>query len=191
MNICVFCSSANNLNEKYQTTARQLGEKIAKGNHQLVYGGAKVGLMHIVAENTRNHGAQTIGIVAQVIKNNNVASSSDDQQFITPTMHERKALMREKSDAVIALPGGFGTLEELLEVLTLKQLGEINIPVVIFNIDHYYDHLIDQFKTAVKDGFSKEAYLGLYLETTSIDDAFEYIETYRNTSDKTSITKWN
>ncbi|MGB0977096.1 MAG: TIGR00730 family Rossman fold protein [Prolixibacteraceae bacterium] len=190
MNICVFCSSANHLDNKYQEKAIELGQFIGKHNHQLVYGGANVGLMDVVANNVRLNNGRTIGIVAQVIKNNNVASDQDDEQHITPTMHERKALMREKSDAIIALPGGFGTLEELLEVLTLKQLGEINMPIVILNIDHYYDGLLEQFKAAVTEGFSKEQYMKLFFETERVDEAIAYIETYK-ISEVAGLTKWN
>ncbi|QZE12949.1 TIGR00730 family Rossman fold protein [Halosquirtibacter laminarini] len=190
MNICVFCASANHLDEKYKNDAIKLGQIIGQNGHTLVYGGANVGLMHMVAQNVKFQGAERIGVVAQVIKDNNVAATDDTKQIITPTMHERKAKMRELSDAFIALPGGFGTLEELLEVLTLKQLGVIKQPIVILNTDHYYDSLLSQFQKAVNEGISKEVYLNLFYETDSIDKAIDFLENDKKTNRKIE-TKWN
>ena len=122
MSICVFCSSSNAIPEFYFEEAQKLGKLIGDNNHALVYGGATVGLMHTVAEAARQAGAISIGIIPESIHNKRISSPSDHKQIITPNMRDRKYLMRKRSEAFIALPGGFGTLEEILEVITLKQL---------------------------------------------------------------------
>ena len=126
MNICVFSSSSNAIPEIYFEEARKLGHLIGESGWKLIYGGANVGLMHACAEAARETGAKTVGIIPELIHAHRLSSPNDHEQIVTPNMRERKYLMRKRSNAFIALPGGFGTLEEILEVITLKQLNYHN-----------------------------------------------------------------
>jgi cytokinin riboside 5'-monophosphate phosphoribohydrolase len=178
MNICVFCSSSNAVPEKYFEQAKVLGALIGSNHHTLVYGGASVGLMHAVAEASREAGAIAIGIIPELIHNHRLSSPFDHEQIITPNMRERKYLMRKRSDAFIALPGGFGTLEEVLEVITLKQLQYHHKPVVLINSYGFYNALIEQFEVAYRESFAKEDYRSLYFIADDADQAIQYIQEY-------------
>ena len=155
MNICVFCSSSNAIPELFFEEANKLGKLIGDHHHEIIYGGATVGLMHTVAEAARKAGARSVGIIPESIHKKRLSSPLDHEQIITPNMRERKYLMRKRSDAFIALPGGFGTLEEILEVITLKQLQYHNKAIVFINTDGFYDSLFAQFERAYCDSFSK------------------------------------
>jgi len=187
MNICVFCSSSNAIPELYFDEARQLGKLIGDNHHAIVYGGATVGLMHTVAEAARQAGALSLGIIPESIHNRRLSSPLDHEQIITPNMRERKYLMRKRSDAFIALPGGFGTLEEILEVITLKQLQYHNKAIVFINTDGFYDSLFAQFERAFRDSFSKEDYKSTYYIAADSVEALRYIENYQPVE---LATKW-
>ncbi len=146
MNICVFCSSSNALDTFYFEEAYELGKRIAENGHRLVYGGANVGLMHHVADTVLKFKGTALGIIPQKIFDRNLGANYIDELVITNTMDERKAIMRDRSDAFIALPGGFGTLEEILEVLTLKQLDYHRKPIVFVNTHGFYNDLFAQFE---------------------------------------------
>jgi uncharacterized protein (TIGR00730 family) len=135
--------------------------------------------MHTVAEAARQAGARSVGIIPESIHNNRLSSPRDDEQIITPNMRERKYLMRKRSDAFIALPGGFGTLEEILEVITLKQLQYHNKPIVFVNTNGFYDSLFAQFERAYKDSFSKEDYKSTYFIASDSEEAITYIQNYQ------------
>jgi len=175
MNICVFCSSSNSIDEKYFREARRLGELIGKNNYNIIYGGANVGLMHECSETARKNGAYTTGIIPKLIHERKLSSENDDELVITPNMRERKYLMRKKSDAFVALPGGFGTLEEILEVIALKQLNYHSKPVIIVNSYGFYDSLLQQFEKSYSENFSKEEYRHLYFIAENSDDAISYL----------------
>jgi cytokinin riboside 5'-monophosphate phosphoribohydrolase len=179
MNICVFCSSSNAIPELYFEEARKLGKLIGDNNHEIIYGGATVGLMHAVAEAARNAGARSVGIIPESIHNRRLSSPLDHEQIITPNMRERKYLMRKRSDAFIALPGGFGTLEEILEVITLKQLQYHNKPIVFVNTDGFYNSLFDQFERAYRESFSKADYKSTYFIASDAEEAINYIRNYQ------------
>ena len=148
MNICVFSSSSNAIPEIYFNEAKQLGALIAKEGHTLINGGANVGLMEAITISARKAGAKTIGIIPE--------------RFIGRSL---KSKMREISDAFIALPGGFGTLEEILEVITLKQLDYHSKPVIIVNTNNFYKHLFMQLEVAFKEMFAKSIYKELFRHT--------------------------
>jgi len=180
MYICVFCSSSNALAEIYFEQARDLGKQIGEGCHTLVYGGANVGLMQAVAQSAKEAGGQSIGIIPELIHNKRLSSSTDSEQIITPNMRDRKYLMRKRSDAFIALPGGFGTLEEILEVITLKQLHYHQKPIVFINTNGFYNPLLDQFERCYSESFSKLAYKSLYYIAANCSDAMNYISNYKH-----------
>jgi hypothetical protein len=187
MNICVFCSSSNLLKQIYVDEAFALGRLIGSKKYGLVYGGTNVGLMNEVARSVKLAGGKALGVIPKLISDFGIAASYLDELIITPDMSERKKLLREKSDAFIALPGGFGTLEEVLEVITLKQLGYHNKPIVFINTNSYYNHLIDQFELSYQDQFAKSDYKKLYYFSKNCIDAVNYIENYRQEKE---VTKW-
>jgi uncharacterized protein (TIGR00730 family) len=187
MNICVYCSSSNAIPELYFQEAVELGKLIGGNHHTIVYGGATVGLMHTVAEAARQAGAISLGIIPESIHNKRLSSPLDHEQIITANMRDRKYLMRKRSDAFIALPGGFGTLEEILEVITLKQLQYHRKAIVFINTNGFFDSLFAQFERAYRESFSKEDYKSTYFVAANSEEAIEYIHNYQYTE---LTTKW-
>jgi len=179
MNICVFCSSSNALADNYFREAEILGTLIGEHDHSLINGGANVGLMEAVTLAAKNAGALTTGIIPEMMKGKNLISNHAHEVEITNDMASRKARMRELSDAFIALPGGFGTLEEILEEITLKQLDYHRKPIVFINTGDFFKHLFLQFEQAFADHFSKPEYRKLYHITDNPADAISYIENYQ------------
>lgn len=178
MNICVFSSSSNAINEVYFHEAEQLGKLIAKGNHTLINGGANVGLMEAVTISASKAGAKTIGIIPERLIGRSLASENSHEVIITPNMHDRKSKMRDISDAFIALPGGFGTLEEILEVITLRQLSYHTKPIVFINTNNFFEFLFKQFDVTYHEMFAKEIYRELYFIAQNADEAMKYISNY-------------
>lgn len=153
--ICVYCS-ARNVAPIYQESIKALGEWIGESGRTLVYGGSRSGLMGMIADSTLNHGGQAIGIIPHHIQDLEIMHEGLSEQHVVDTMHERKQMMIEKSDAFIAMPGGFGTLEEFLEVLTWKQLKLHDYPIVLANINGYWDPLIDMLNKAIDNRFAEK-----------------------------------
>jgi uncharacterized protein (TIGR00730 family) len=151
--ICVFCGSSTGIKQDYAVGARELGLVLAKQNIDLVYGGGHVGLMGIVADAAMSAGAKAIGVIPRCLADKEVAHQGLTELRIVQTMHERKAQMAELSDGFIAMPGGFGTLEELFEVITWAQLGIHKKPFGLFNIAGYFDKLIEFLDFQVEQGF--------------------------------------
>ncbi|MGE0020270.1 MAG: TIGR00730 family Rossman fold protein [Draconibacterium sp.] len=178
MNICVFSSSSNAIAEVYFEEAHALGKLIAEGNHALINGGANVGLMEAVTVAASNHGAKTIGIIPEMLKERSLASDNAHQVIVTPDMQERKARMRDMSDAFIALPGGFGTLEEILEVITLRQLSYHTKPIVFINTSGFFNHLFKQFEVSYYEMFAKDVYRELYFIAENAAEAMDFIMNY-------------
>jgi uncharacterized protein (TIGR00730 family) len=154
--ICVFCGSGVGKRPVYIQKARALGTLIAKSEMELVYGGGNIGLMREVADAAIEAGGRVVGVMPKHIVNKEIAHNGISKLHIVDSMHERKALMSQLSDAVIAMPGGFGTIDELFEILTWNQLEIINKPAAIFNIDGYFDHLISFVKHAVEEKFVRQ-----------------------------------
>ena len=178
MNICVFSSSSNAIKDIYFKEAKRLGSLIAKENHILINGGANVGLMEAVTIAAKNGGAKTIGIIPERLINRSLASENSHEVVVTNDMQERKSKMRELSDAFIALPGGFGTLEEILEVITLRQLGYHSKPVVFINTNNFFEFLFKQFETTYLEMFAKDTYRNLYFIVNNSDEAIDHITNY-------------
>jgi uncharacterized protein (TIGR00730 family) len=144
--ITVFCGSSSGTEEIYTTQATLLGETLAIRNIELVYGGAKVGLMGAVADGVLNQGGKVIGVLPNFLGAKEIAHPKLTELILVATMHERKTKMNDLCDGVIVLPGGFGTLDELFEMLTWAQLGLHKKPIAILNVDGYYDALIFLYK---------------------------------------------
>ncbi|NOZ35055.1 MAG: TIGR00730 family Rossman fold protein [Chlorobi bacterium] len=186
-NICIFCSSSDVLDDIYFRTAVSVGKRIAENNDILLFGGANVGMMKKIAQTVKEHNGKLIGIIPQKIKDNNLACKIVDELIVTPDMHSRKAKLEETADAFIALPGGFGTLEELSEVITLKHLGYHNKPVVILNINGFYNNLLAFYDTIYEERFAKSEFRKYYYVTDNSVDAFKYIENYKA---EKAVSKW-
>jgi uncharacterized protein (TIGR00730 family) len=154
LNICVFCSSAGGLPEVYREAARELGRELAGRGHRLVYGGGNVGLMGEVARSVHEHGGTVVGVIPQDLVDRELAYDQADELLVTATLRERKAEMDVRADAFVALPGGFGTLEELLEVLTLRQLRLHDRPIVLVNVAGYWDPFLAMVEDMVGQGFA-------------------------------------
>lgn len=152
-NVCVYCGSGEGLTPQYKQTAIQVGADIAKHNMSLIYGGGSTGLMGAAAQSALDNGGYVTGIIPEFLQNREVMLEQCSELIITQNMHERKMLFFEKSDAFIALPGGIGTLEELVEMMTWKQLGRHKKPVLIANVNGFWDPLIALLKQMKDETF--------------------------------------
>lgn len=162
--ICVFCGSSPGLRPAYKQAAQAMGKALALKGIGLVYGGGNVGLMGVVADATLEAGGEVIGVIPQALVDKEVAHTGLKDLRVVGSMHERKALMAELSDAFVALPGGFGTFEEFCEVLTWAQLGLHRKPCGLLNVEGYYDHLISLFNHGVTEQFIRPQHRSLVLE---------------------------
>ncbi|HUD32598.1 MAG TPA: TIGR00730 family Rossman fold protein [Variovorax sp.] len=150
--ICVYCGSRPGERPEFTASARAVGHWIGERGGQLVYGGGRTGLMGTVAEATREAGGRVVGIIPQALVDKEVANRACDELLVVDTMHERKALMGERADAFLALPGGIGTFEELFEIWTWRQLGYHDKPIGILNVAGYYDGLLAFMAHSVGEG---------------------------------------
>ena len=151
--ICVYCGSRPGEGAAFAQAAAAVGQWIGSHGGQLVYGGGRSGLMGTVAEATRLAGGRVVGVIPQTLVDKELANQQCDELHIVQTMHERKALMAERASAFVALPGGLGTFEEILEVATWGQLNQHQKPMMIYNVNGFYDALITQLDHAVEEGF--------------------------------------
>jgi uncharacterized protein (TIGR00730 family) len=177
--ICVFCSSSSAVPEIYMETARALGRRIVRDGYDLVYGGADVGLMGQCAMAAAESGGRVTGVIPEVIYQRGLADRRIHELIVTADMRSRKARMEELADAFIALPGGFGTLEEVMEILTLKQLQSSTAPVIFLNVNGFYDGLFAFFESMKREKFIKPEYMELFFSARTIDEAFAHIAGYR------------
>ncbi|NGQ96471.1 TIGR00730 family Rossman fold protein [Brevibacillus sp. SYP-B805] len=161
--VCVFAGSNAGLLPDYEQKAAELGRLLAENGLELVYGGSRIGLMGRVADNVLTAGGKAIGVMPRNLFRGEIAHTGLTEFHEVGNMHERKALMTELADACIALPGGFGTFEELFEAVSWLQLGIHSKPVGILNVRGYYDPLIEMIKNAVKAGFMPETHTELII----------------------------
>lgn len=187
MNICVFSSSSNAIPDVYVNDAIDLARLIGQEKFCLINGGSNVGLMDVVTREAGIYGAKTIGIIPEKLRDFNLASIHAHEIIVSGDMMERKAKMRDLSDAFIALAGGFGTLEEILEVITLKQLGYHDKAIVFINTNGFYDDLFRQFEKSYDEKFAKENYRKLYFIAENSADAMNYLSNYQP---EKAVDKW-
>jgi len=161
--ICIFCGSSTGRNSAYTGAAAQLGKLLADRNLTLVYGGGNIGLMGEIARNVIQHNGRAIGVIPKFLVEKELVYRNLTEVRIVESMHERKAAMAELADAFIAMPGGYGTLEETVEVLTWAQLGLHRKPIGLLNIDGYYDYLNRFFDHMVAEGFLLREYKDMLL----------------------------
>lgn len=177
MNVCVFCASSE-VGKEYFKAAEEVGRKIVENGWDLLYGGTNCGLMRKVSDVVEELDGRVTGVIPQCIVDKGMAARGLTRLIVTADMKERKSVMREMSDAFIALPGGWGTLEEITEVITLKQLGVHNKPIVFLNTNEYFEYFFLFIHNARKEHFISAAYDDLYFVTDDVEEAMEYIRNY-------------
>lgn len=167
--ICVFCGSSPGYDGSYLTMATAAATAIVRAGFGLVYGGGRVGLMGAVADAALAAGGEVVGVIPQALSNVEIEHPGLSTLHLVGSMHERKALMASSSDGFIALPGGFGTMDEFCEILSWRQLGIHDKPIGLLNHAGYYDDLLALFNAMVGKGFLTQAHRGLFVEAPSID----------------------
>jgi uncharacterized protein (TIGR00730 family) len=178
--ICVFCGSSVGADPKYVAEAKSLGLRIAGGGWGLVYGGTSIGLMGATADAALSGGAEVIGVLPQTLQDREIAHRGLTKLHMVGSMHERKALMASLSDAFIALPGGYGTLDEFFEIVTWAQLSIHSKPCLVINTDGYFDFLLRFLDHAVREEFVKPANLKLVQVASDSAEALQWIEQRRS-----------
>ena len=176
--LCVFSGSSSGKNTAYADAAIALGKELVKNGIGLVYGGGNVGLMGIVADTVTAAGGDAIGVIPEFLAKKEVAHNELTELHIVESMHERKALMSELSDGFIALPGGIGTFEELIEVLTWQQLGIQSKPCALLNACDYFEHLLKQLDHAVSEKFLKPVHRDMLIVASTTPQLLEMIMSY-------------
>ena len=166
MNICVFCGSSKGHNSDYAEAARELGQLFVHSQHRLIYGGGDIGLMGILADSVLENKGEVIGIIPDFLVQREVGHKGITRLEVVNTMHERKKRMADLADAFIAMPGGWGTLDELAEILTWKQLGLIHQPIGLLNIKNFFDPFLKQISLMEQEGFLRKENLS-YLKVAS------------------------
>lgn len=184
--ICVFCGSQAGSREVYSEQARALGRAMAERGIGLVYGGGGIGMMGAVADAVIEARGEVIGVIPYALASKERARRDIDMRVVN-TMHERKAMMAELSDAFIAMPGGFGTLEEMMETITWGQLGIHRKPVGLLNVASFYDPLIAMIDRAIEEGFIMPRYRNLFVASSGVDELFDLMRKFQPLE---GVVKW-
>ncbi len=185
--LCVYCASSDRLDPKYYETGKGVGEEMARRQWTLVYGGGKTGMMGAVARGVKSSGGRVVGIIPEFMKERELEFTEADELISVLTMRERKMLMETRADAFLALPGGWGTLEELMEILTLTHLEVLRKPVVILNQDGFYDDLLHFNEKIVAEKFMHATIHGKFAVARTVDEIFPLLE---NWSHQPGDDKW-
>lgn len=175
-NICVYCASSTQVKPIFFEVADRLGKILADENIQLIYGGGSMGLMGQVADSTLNAGGKVTGVIPEFMCAERWNHLGLTELITTATMHERKEKMAMLADAAVALPGGCGTLEELLEVITWKQLGIFTKPIIIVNVDGYYDPLIEMLHRAIDENFMRDLHRDIWKVVATAEEVLPAIK---------------
>ena len=184
--ICVYCGSSFGTDPIYRETTYQFGKTLAERGITLVYGGGKVGLMGTVADGALEAGGKVIGVIPSDLEKMELGHKGIDELVVVPNMHERKKQMAALADAFVALPGGIGTLEELFEVYTWKQLNFHTKPCALLNIGGYYDKMISFLEESVKTGFLKQLHMDALIVESNADELIERISNHTHVTNR----KW-
>lgn len=176
-NVCVYCGSAGNVAEIYRDAATQLGRILVKNGLGLVYGGGRVGLMGLVADAVLHEGGRAYGIIPHHIADREVSHTGLTELHVVETMHERKQMMVDRADAFVILPGGLGTMDEFFEIMTWRQLGLQDKPVVVVNIEGYWTPLLRMIDHLIEEGFAREADRQALLVVDKVEDVIETLST--------------
>lgn len=154
MKICVYCASAQDIDKTYKDAAKELGRQMVQSGHSLVYGGGSVGLMGELARSIMAKGGYTLGVIPHKLKAMELAYKGASQMIFTENMRVRKSVMQDNAEAFIALPGGYGTLEEVLEMITLRKLGYHQKPIIFLNTAGFYDQFLEFLQFTIHKGFA-------------------------------------
>jgi hypothetical protein len=184
--ICVFCGSSQGSRPEYRAAAEELGTELARRGTGLVYGGTSVGLMGVLADAVLRAGGEAVGVIPERLMKREVGHKGLTKLHVVRSMHERKALMADLSDAFIAMPGGYGTLEEFCEIVTWAQLGLHAKPCGILNVQGYYSPLLAMFDHAVEERFLKVENRSLVLARDSVPELLQALEEWR----PVRVEKW-
>ncbi len=184
--ICVFCGSNFGHSPRYRESAVELGNLLASSGHPLVYGGGQVGLMGVIADAVLDAGGDVIGIIPEMLATKELLHTGVPDMRLVPDMHARKALMAELSDAFIALPGGYGTFEELLEIVTWAQLGIHRKTIGLLNVAGFFDPLVALIETGIDQGFIKQQHRELIVVADEPQALLERLKTH----DLPQVRKW-
>ncbi|XVE69638.1 hypothetical protein DITRI_Ditri10aG0006200 [Diplodiscus trichospermus] len=176
--VCVFCGSSSGKRDSYRDAALELGKELVSRRLDLVYGGGSIGLMGLVSQEVHRGGGHVIGIIPRTLMSKEITGETVGEVKPVADMHQRKAEMTRHSDCFIALPGGYGTLEELLEVITWAQLGIHNKPVGLINVDGYYNYLLTFLDKAVDDGFIKPSQRNIVVSAPTAAQLVQKLEEY-------------
>ena len=177
-NICVFCSSSNSVDDKYYKIAYDLGSVLAKEGYNLIYGGSKRGCMGKVAEGFLNNNAKVTGVIPQVFIDKGLGNPEGAEVIVTKDMNIRKQIMEEKADIFLALPGSFGTLDEIIQVIVTKQLSYHKKAIIFLDVDDFYKPLFELFENFYKNGFAYEGCRELFFIAKTIEDVVDYCKNY-------------
>lgn len=176
--VCVFCGSSTGKRNCYKDAALELGQELVSRSLDLVYGGGSVGLMGLVSQKVYRGGRHVLGVIPRTLMCKEITGESVGEVRPVANMHQRKAEMARQSDCFIALPGGYGTLEELLEVITWAQLGIHNKPVGLLNVEGYYNHLLTFIDKAVEDGFINPSQRQIIVSASTAKELVQKLEDY-------------
>lgn len=171
--LCVYCGSSSRISDTYKRAAHELGVTLAQRGVQLVYGGGRVGLMGIIADAALGAGGRVVGIIPEHIQALEVEHTALTELHVVDSMHTRKRMMVDRADAFVVLPGGLGTLDETFEVLTWRQLRLHDKPVVIVDLDGYWQPLIDMLDHMIESGFVQPAHRRLFSVVNRVEDVFD------------------
>lgn len=177
MRVCVFCASSLKCGNEYHKEAESLGYLLARGDYEIVYGGGKNGLMGKFADVAVEHGAKIIGVIPEFLQNLELGHQNITELKKVATMHEREMFFLKESDAIIALPGGCGTIEELLQAITWKQLGLIDSPIIIVNVKNYYNNLIQMLELSIKEKFMDDFHRNIWTVAANSEEAVKLLKT--------------
>ncbi|WP_394213120.1 TIGR00730 family Rossman fold protein [Psychrobacter piscatorii] len=187
--VAVYCGSRLGNNDVYEQAARELGSALADNGMGLVYGGASIGLMGAVADEVIKGGAEAVGVIPTFMLKHEIAHEQLTRLHLTDTMHTRKTVMAEYADAFITLPGGLGTLEEIMEIATWRQLYQHEKPMIILNINGFYDRMIEHLKYTADQGFMKQQDLDRLVVCNTINEAIEMLQTVVTINDNVDTEK--
>ncbi|MGQ9818631.1 MAG: LOG family protein [Candidatus Kapaibacteriales bacterium] len=177
--VTVFCASSNRIEKYFLNSAYELGKILAINNYKVIYGGGKVGLMGKLAEGVLSNKGQIIGVIPRFMQKFELVYNGLTKLIETETIHEREEIMIRKANCIVALPGGCGTMEELLQSITWKRLGLTSIPIIIANLKNYFSPLIEQLNRSVEQKFMRPEHSKLWLVGNSVEEVFDLIRSER------------
>lgn len=178
LHVCVYCGSSPTVTDVYRNGARAMGELLVREGLALVYGGGCRGLMGIVADTVMDGGGRAIGIIPKFLQDKELINERLTELHVVSSMHERKQMMADRSDAFVVLPGGFGTLDEFFEILTWRQLGLHDKPILLVNINGYWDPLMSMIDRLMSDGFARAEHRSCFSTVERVEDLTDILRHY-------------